>query len=89
MASTSKVGSAIIFALDLALPRSRAKWPSGKGSVMTKKRLIRLTILLAIAFSFEAAASKGCDGSWVWGPMNGYQCVVGGMNDGECTASCQ
>lgn len=55
---------------------------------MMKKRLVQLAVLVAVTFSFEAAALKGCDGSWVWGPMNGYQCVVGGLNDGECVASC-
>ncbi len=57
---------------------------------MMKKRLVRLAVLLAVtfSFSFEAAALKGCDGSWVWGPLNGYVCVVGGWNDGECVAKC-
>lgn len=57
---------------------------SRKGFEM-KKRLVRLAVLVALTVSFEAAAMKPrCLGSWVWGPMYGWQCVEGGLNDGEC-----
>lgn len=50
-----------------------------------KRRLVRLAVLIAVTVSFEAAAMMPrCRGSWVWGPMHGWQCVEGGLNDGEC-----